>query len=135
MIKRWSDDALADLLTQFRAGRRLCELSRENNICSARVRDLVDKAERLERRVPAALDGLSARVRNALMRAKIVTIDEVVAAMHDGRISDADGIGPVGREEIWRWLYRLSSNTSMNSLTQPTSPADIQTAQNLHKDT
>ena len=108
--KKWTNEALSSLLKQYRAGERLCDIARQLDISRTRAKALIDQAERLERRVESPLDGLGARIRNALFSVDIRTVEDVRAALLDGRIDKAPNIGKTSRIEICKWLTNLSSN-------------------------
>lgn len=108
--RKWTADAYAAVLKQYRDGARLCELARGLGITSTRVRQVLNKAEKLELAGPSSnrIDKLSVRTRNCLQLWNLDTVEAVRAAMADGSIKEIPNIGKVSFEEIQQWLDGLT---------------------------
>ena len=109
-MKKWTNDACAELLKQHRDGERLCDTARRLSLSTTRIRALLQQAERLERRTASPLDGLSVRTRNALFFHEIRTVEDLRAALADGSIDDVPNVGKLSKIEIRRWLHSQTPN-------------------------
>ena len=109
---RWTNEALAEMLAEHRAGARQCDLSKRLGLSRSRVGQVLAMAERRERSVDQndPLNTLSTKVRNLLRTENLLTVEAVREALVDGRLDHMPGFGVVGKGEVLRWLDLLPSN-------------------------
>lgn len=107
--RKWTAEAYDAVLKQYRDGARLCELARGLGITSTRVRQVLNKADKLELAGQSynLIDKLSVRTRNCLQTWNLDSVEEVRAAMADGSIKKIPNLGKVSLEEIRQWLDEL----------------------------
>ena len=81
---------------------------------SARVRDVIRTAERMEKAESSKdpLNTLSTRTRNCLRAENLRTVESVRAALDDGRIDEVPNFGPVSKKEVIRWLAGVALSAS-----------------------
>lgn len=110
--RRWTNEAYAAVLRQHRDGARQCDLARSLGLSATRIRQILDKAERLERAEESAdpIDKLSVRTRNCLRSQALCTVEAVRAALAEGRLDDVPNLGSVSKDEVRRWLAGLPSS-------------------------
>ncbi|MCB1915532.1 MAG: hypothetical protein KDG52_07440 [Rhodocyclaceae bacterium] len=110
--REWTNEAYAAVLKHHREGARQCDIARSLGLSAERTRQVLAKAERLERAGESAdpLDRLSVRARNCLLSQNLDTAEAVRAALADGRLDDVPNFGAVSKEEVRRWLDGLPSN-------------------------
>lgn len=101
---RWTKEAYAEVLKQYRDGARKCDIARSLGLSPVRARQIIALAERNERRTISALDKLSTRSRNALMGFGLTSVEAVRDAVIDGRIDDVPNLGLVSVVEVKMWL-------------------------------
>lgn len=115
--RKWTNEAYADVLKRRRDGEKQCDIARSIGLSAARTRQILAKAERLERARQSIdpLSTLSERSRNCLRGAKILTVEAVREALSNGRLDSIPNFGMVSKEEVLRWLDGLSSSMGVDS--------------------
>lgn len=110
--RKWTNEAYAAVLAEHRAGARQVDLAKSLGLSPERVRQVLAKAERLERAVASTdpLDTLSVRTRNCLLSQNLRTVEAVRAALASGMLDDVPNLGDVSKSEVLRWLDGLPSN-------------------------
>lgn len=110
--RKWTKEAYAAVLKQHREGARQCDIARSIGLSAERTRQILAKAERLERARESTdpLDTLSERARNCLRGANLRTVEAVREALSDGRLNGIPHLGKVSKAEVRRWLDGLPSN-------------------------
>jgi hypothetical protein len=116
--RKWTKEAYAAVLKHHREGARQCDIARSLGLSATRTRQILDKAERLERAVESTdpLDKLSERTRNCLKSENLYTAEAVRAALADGKINDIPNLGAVSKAEVRRWLDGLPSNAKVSGV-------------------
>lgn len=111
--RNWTNEAYAAVLKQHREGARQCDIARSLGLSKERARQVLAKAETLERhgRSVDPLYWLSTRTRNALMFNKLDTVEAVRAALESGRLDKVRNIGAVSKDEVRHWLEGLPPNS------------------------
>lgn len=117
--KQWTNEALAAVLSDHRAGAKKCDLAKRLGLSSQRVAEVLAKAERLERlkELMGPFYLLSARTRGLLIAEDLVTVEAVRDALADGRLDAVPNIGEVTKSEVRHWLAGLPSNAEAAAAT------------------
>jgi len=92
-------------LEMRREGKKLREIGEELHITTSRVRQLIERAELLQRQ-SAWAEGLPSRYVAALLARGICTRSSLETAVADGSLARMSGIGPKCYETITTWLKR-----------------------------
>jgi hypothetical protein len=87
------------------SGKKLREIGAELDITASRARQLIARAEMLQRQSQWA-EGLPSRYVAALLARGICTRSSLEAAVADGSLARMPGIGPKCFETITAWLNR-----------------------------
>lgn len=114
--RRWTPEAYAEALKAYRGGTRKSELARQLGISQERARQVISKAERLEKARDSIdpLEALSVRASNCLGAENIRTVDELRDALASGRLEKVQNLGAVSKAEIRDWLAGLPLNVRAN---------------------
>lgn len=111
--RRWSNEGLLELLKKFRSGMRQVDVAKEACVSRQHLRQLLKKAERIERQrsLPktkdeVAFETLTMRVRHILYAAGITTVRGAREALESGQLDGNYGFGVEARSEIHKWLRR-----------------------------
>jgi DNA-directed RNA polymerase alpha subunit len=112
--RRWTPEAYAKVLDAYRGGTRKSEIAKQLGLSKERARQVVAKAERLEKTKDSLdpLEAMSVRVRNCLRAADIYTVDDLRAAVVSGKIEKIPNLGAVSKSQIREWLDGLPLNTN-----------------------
>lgn len=104
--RRWTDEAMMDLLQQSRDGATVRELAKCLGLSPARVGELICRAKAKEELGHSSdpFRKLSVRTRNCLVLANLKTVEEVRAALSAGRLNGIPNLGLVSKKEVERWL-------------------------------
>jgi DNA-directed RNA polymerase alpha subunit len=111
--RRWTPEAYAEVLKAYRGGTRKSELARQLGLSKERARQVISKAERLEKAKDSIdpLETLSVRARNCLRAENIYTVDHLREALASGKLEKVPNLGAVSKAEIREWLAGLPLNT------------------------
>lgn len=110
---KWTKEKYAEVLKEYRGGVRKYDLAKKLGISSERMRQVITKAEKLDRLGLVSndqIDDLSVRTRNVLARMGLRTVEEVRAALEDGRLKNVPGFGKTSKTELRLWLDSFPSN-------------------------
>lgn len=107
--RKWTKEACAQVLAEYRAGARQCDLAKKLDLSPERVRQVLLKAARLEQNAASTdpFDALSVRARNALFSASLKSVEAVRAAFDRGLLLDVPNLGEVSQSEVRSWLAAL----------------------------
>ena len=105
--KKWTYKACAEVLKEYRRGIKTLDIAKSLGLTRCRVNQIIRKAERDEQIFQSGEDlffGLSAKIRNCILNHEIDSIDELHAAMEDGRIDKIPNLGYKSKYELQVWL-------------------------------
>lgn len=105
----WSRENMALVLEKFRAGAKKAEIARAVGVSSARIAQIIARAEFQESRNIQGdpLDALSVRARNCLLGRNIQTVEEAMAAFESGELRKVSNLGAVTLREVGLLLGKL----------------------------
>ena len=101
---RWTSTLCAFVLQEYRDGARKCDLARKYCVSYERIRQVLYRAERIEK---YPLLGLKAKIRKGMYCSGLRTIEEIRTALANGKLGHVQDIGPEGENDIRRLLAEL----------------------------
>jgi hypothetical protein len=101
---RWDKPALADLLKEYRSGKRHSDLARQLKLSNSRLSQLIKQAEFAEKPSQCVFDDLSVRTKNCLIAEGLRTTEEICEAFYSGLLPKLPNMGAVSVQEVGTWL-------------------------------
>jgi hypothetical protein len=100
----WDKPALAELLKEYRSGKRHSDLARQLKLSNSRLSQLIKQAEFAQKPSQCAFDDLSVRTRNCLTAEGLLTTEAIRKAFYSGQLPKLPNMGAVSVQEVGTWL-------------------------------
>lgn len=105
----WTPEKREYVLTAYKSGVTCADLAVEFGVSVGNMMSLVTKlkAEKIRHPEREVFSGLNTRVKKVLRNLGIHTVDELRAAVKEGKLTGVPNLGEISKKQISKWLGRL----------------------------